>query len=227
MCVRRRELQTARMTTHLVAKAVADMHIFDEGRLAILVAQYTGGVCAGYETGHNAWTPAGRELLDLNHSNYRTVTKACRACERLTCLRCFWSKPTYCRECDASFCADCHRTRMEPCLDPDCCDLCRKCAAKLRLACCNRGKQRSLCSDCRAEGAYAVENVCWGCSVILCPDCAKYTCRCEKMWCPACKRDRMEPACCHGEFCICAKDGLSRHVCRPRGTKRRPTESQS
>lgn len=224
LCVGERR-QTVRMTTHLVTKAVEDTGIFNEVRLATIVAQYTGGVCAGYDIGHNAWTPSGEELQWPNAFNYLTTTKACRTCGRLTCLRCFWGKPTYCRECEADFCMDCHRTSTIPCLDEDCCDLCLKCAAALQLTCCDRGKKLAMCAECRKEGAYAVENVCWGCRTMLCPECANYTCRCGKMWCPECRRDRMEPACCHGEFCICAKDGTRPHVCHPRGAKRRTTHS--
>lgn len=215
------------MAVQLVAKAVADTRIFDELHLATLVAEYTGGVCASYGPEHFAWTPVGKNTKWLDPEGYLTGGKVCHACQRITCLWCYFGDPTYCRECEVDFCVDCHKPNTLPCLNPECVDVCVPCATVLRLACCDSGRKSALCSTCRRESGYAVNNVCWGCRSVLCPDCATYKCRCEKMWCPACKCDRMEPACCDVKFCMCAKKGMRRHMCRPRGTKRRNTEGKS
>lgn len=187
-----------------VAQAVKGAGVFDESRLASIVAEYTGGICANYSLDH------GTFVMTLSD------TFNCHSCRRTLCGKCMAREGT-CSMCGGIHCVEC----MRPCVTKGCkrryC--LPECAKHASLECCSDGASISVCQSCRMEALSSSVPWCAGCATLMCPTCVRRTCRCGMAWCGECFANQRDYECRHETDCVGSWRCKFTHSCAPRRAK--------
>lgn len=193
--------------------------VFDEPWLSTLVAQYTGGLCADYRDVHGPVSEGVPVTSRLDIGRVRWGAVECATCERDVCERCIRAKESRCIRCMSIYCKDC----LRKCDNKDCTTVfcAATCAVNAGVKCCPEGSVLCVCATCRLGWLQDVERVCTGCATLLCDACVQRVCRCGRSWCHNCFADRRDFVCIHGLSCTGCWDGLYKHECTPRKSKRR------
>lgn len=199
-----------------IACTLHALRVFDEPNLAMLVAKYTGGLCANYVKPGEVHGPES-SVRDAEEE-----TKTCAACRRILCPECSRDESLQCFHCPRVYCDDCRPLALTKCNDDKCVEqYCPDCAAPLVFTCCDKGRTRAMCRSVRVSMAW---NRCWGCNVPMCHVCEAQLCDCGLNWCQSCFAERTAPTCKHGPDCVLCDQMASAHrVCMTsaRGSRKR------